>query len=142
MTEVWAVLPAGGQGNRFSATQDKLLADLAGLPVLLRTLQAFLDAPSITGLLVVASEPNLPIYQTLVQRHLPTACVQWALGGSTRRDSVYQGLCGLPPSAEIVVIHDAARPLIRPDLIEKAIQSLLNGNPVGVIVGLPMVDTV
>jgi 2-C-methyl-D-erythritol 4-phosphate cytidylyltransferase len=141
MTEAWAIIPAGGSGSRFSATQDKLLAQLAGKAVLQRTLEAFLNVPSITGIVLVASEQNIESYRALVQRELPDANIHLTLGGFSRRDSVYQGLLALPDSTKIVAIHDAARPLIQSQHIEACL-NVIESNAVGAVVALPIVDTV
>lgn len=140
-SEAWAIIPAGGSGSRFSNTQDKLLSPLAGTPVLTRTVQAFVSTPHITGIILVASAQNLPLYQVLISEAFPQSNIHFVTGGSTRRDSVYQGLLALPESAEIAVIHDAARPLITPELIEKSIAAVQQDAP-GAIIAVPMVDTV
>lgn len=141
MSEAWAIIPASGTGSRFSPTRDKLLEPLVGIPVLVRTLQAFLDCPDITGIVMVTNPQNQLRYQDFINRCLPQNTIQWTLGGATRRDSVYQGLQALPDSASIVVIHDAARPLISPKLISQSIQSIKEG-AAGAIAALPIYDTV
>lgn len=137
----WAVVPAGGSGSRFSDTQDKLLVPIAGKPVLVRTISALLACPVLQGIVVVASEPNLPIYQALLTEAFPDANLRFMLGGSSRRTSVYQGLLTLPDTVERVIVHDAARPLIQPDTLRQAIDAIEDGT-VGSIVALPVVDTV
>jgi 2-C-methyl-D-erythritol 4-phosphate cytidylyltransferase len=141
MTEAWAVIPAGGSGTRFSETRDKLLCELGGRPVLLRTLAAFLSAASISGIVLVASEKALGVYQATVKEAFPEAPILHTTGGATRRASVYQGLLTVPQTAEIVVIHDAARPLIRPNLIDASVTAIRQGAS-GAVVAVPMVDTV
>lgn len=143
MTEAWAVIVAGGSGSRFSSTQDKLLVPVAGKPVLQRTLEAFLATSDIAGIVLVAASDALETYQTLVQTAFPMPRVPVLLtsGGSTRRDSVYQGLLALPQNVDLVAIHDAARPLITPDLITATMHAVLQG-AAGAILGLPIVDTV
>lgn len=139
---VWAVVPAGGSGSRFSRQQDKLLATLAGRPVLVHTLQALLDTPSIAGIVLVSSAQNQQTYQALVLEWLPNAPIRFALGGATRRDSVFAGLLALPDTAAIVAVHDAARPLIDPNTIENAIHTIQQTGNVGAIVAVPIHDTV
>jgi 2-C-methyl-D-erythritol 4-phosphate cytidylyltransferase len=138
---VWAVVPAGGSGSRFSQQQDKLLAELVGRPVLIHTVQALLSAPSVDGLVLVSSDMNQAAYQTLIRQWLPDAPVHFAIGGDTRRDSVFQGLLALPGEARIVLIHDAARPLIQPEIVEASITAVRQGNS-GAIVAVPIHDTV
>lgn len=137
----WAVVPAGGSGSRFSASQDKLLTPLRGQPVLVHTIAALLACPEIAGLVLVASEQNLPIYQKLLTEHFPDARLCFTVGGRTRRASVYQGLLALPVGVDVVAVHDAARPLIQPAIVSSAIAAVLNGS-VGSVVAQPVVDTV
>lgn len=144
--DTWAVVPAGGSGTRFSSTDDKLLADLYGQPVLCRTLDALIQAPSIAGIILVASAQNQAFYQERVSqawyhffsRALP---IQVVLGGRDRRESVFHGLQALPASASFVAVHDAARPLIQPNRVEEAIQQVRAQPTQGVVVGIPVYDT-
>lgn len=138
---VWAVAPAGGSGSRFSSSEDKLLAKLQELSVLVHTLTALLQAPSLQGIVLVSSLQNQPIYRRLLQSFLPDAPIQHAIGGATRRASVYNGLLALPPETSIALIHDAARPLIDPQLVEDTIQAVQQG-AAGAIVAAPIHDTV
>jgi 2-C-methyl-D-erythritol 4-phosphate cytidylyltransferase len=137
---IWAVMPAGGSGLRYSATEDKLLAAITGIPVLQHTITGLLAAPSISGITLVCSARNRETYQSLITRHFPNAPVHFVPGGATRRDSVYNGLNSLPPEVDIVVIHDAARPLIRSEWIEHAIAQVKQGAS-GAIVAIPVYDT-
>lgn len=117
------------------------MAPLAGKPVLIRTISALLASPAIQGIVIAASKRNLPIYQALLTEAFPNATLRFTLGGNSRRASVYQGLLALPDGVERVVVHDAARPLIQPDIIRQAIDTVAN-EAVGSIVALPVVDTV
>jgi 2-C-methyl-D-erythritol 4-phosphate cytidylyltransferase len=137
----WAIIPAGGSGQRFSKTQDKLLAELQGQPILIYTLRTLLAAPSIQGIILSASEANQSTYQTLVAEAFPDRHVVIVTGGPDRRASVLNGLLALPDNIDIVVIHDAARPLIQPQSIETAIAAVRQGAK-GAIVGIPIHDTV
>lgn len=139
--EVWAVVPAGGSGSRFSSTQDKLLALLGGNPVLLRTLEALASSKIFEGIFLVASKSNLPIYQKVLASHFPAGFIRFTEGGASRRDSVYNGLRSLPNTAQIVAIHDAARPLVTASVIHAAIEATLQ-NQCGAIAAIPVVDTI
>lgn len=140
--KVWAVIPAGGRGARFSATEDKLLAPLAGVPVLVRTLDALLSSDAIDGVVVAASEDCLNAYQNAASALVNSKPLQWVVGGETRRESVYQALLGVPESVEIVMVHDAARPLLPSGLIQRALAPVLSGEALGTVVALPLQDTV
>lgn len=139
--QCWAVVPAGGSGSRFSATEDKLLTSLAGQPVLVRTIAALSRCAEIHGIVVTASASNLNTYKNLLEGQFSGLRLVFALGGDSRRASVLQGLVSLPDGVDVVVIHDAARPLIRPELVRQAIHALRDGAN-GSIVAIPFVDTV
>jgi 2-C-methyl-D-erythritol 4-phosphate cytidylyltransferase len=140
-SDIWAIVPAGGSGSRYSASEDKLLANLLGRPVLQRTIEALLAVPSIRGIMIVSSLQNLEAYQALVTERCPNAPIQFTLGGATRRESVYNGLKAIPTGIGIVVVHDAARPLIRPAVVEQAIADVQQG-ATGSIVAIPIHDTI
>lgn len=147
----WAVIAAGGTSERF-AEGDKLSQLLGGLPVLVRTVVALFGSKKIGGAVIVAHRDNLAAYRQLMLDHRPeylysqyaSQSVILVPGGSTRRESVYQGLKALPKNVKTVLIHDAARPLLNPVELEKAIAQVDNTTLgiKGVIFALPMTDTV
>jgi 2-C-methyl-D-erythritol 4-phosphate cytidylyltransferase len=137
---VWAVVPAGGSGTRFSGHADKLLVEIAGEPVLVRTIRALFSAPSISGIVLVSSVEKQPCYQALIEQHLGPVNLRFAPGGRDRRESVLNGLLALPGTVEVVAIHDAARPLVQPTVIEQAVSEVVSGQA-GAVVAVPVVDT-
>ena len=139
MSEVWAVLPAAGKGERFSKEEDKLGVRLGGIPLLARTVQALLSAQRVHGLIIACP----PGKESLYREWLGTSAkqVQFVAGGADRRASVLNGVKALPDACEVVVVHDAARPLIAPALVDKAIAPVVGG-AAGCVVAMPMQDTV
>jgi len=119
LVHVTAIIAAGGRGERFGAGRPKQLLMLGGLPILQRSVDALLDHPRISDM-VVALPPELaaepPAY--LRSRGKPLVVVE---GGARRQDSVARAFARIPAAAEIVVIHDAARPLVTADLIERTV---------------------
>lgn len=97
---------------------DKLLAPLAGRPLIAHTIAAFAGHPSLDEVVVVASSTNCEAIRAVVKEMAPAARV--VLGGARRRDSVMAGLEALG-SCEHVVVHDGARPLVTPELIDAAL---------------------
>jgi 2-C-methyl-D-erythritol 4-phosphate cytidylyltransferase/2-C-methyl-D-erythritol 2,4-cyclodiphosphate synthase len=116
---VSAIIAAGGRGLRFGAARPKQLLMLGGIPILQRSVEALLAHPRVRDL-VVALPPELaadpPSY--LRPRDKPVLVVE---GGARRQDSVALAFARVPPETELVVIHDAARPFVTPDLIERTI---------------------
>jgi 2-C-methyl-D-erythritol 4-phosphate cytidylyltransferase/2-C-methyl-D-erythritol 2,4-cyclodiphosphate synthase len=116
---VSAIIAAGGRGERFGAPRPKQLLTLGGVPILQRSVDALLAHPGVHDL-VVALPPELaaapPGY--LQQRHKPVVIVE---GGARRQDSVARAFARVPAAADVVLIHDAARPLVSADLIGRTV---------------------
>jgi 2-C-methyl-D-erythritol 4-phosphate cytidylyltransferase len=135
---IGAILLAGGTGSRYHPQQSKLLAALGGQSILVRSVNALLSVSEIDAMVVVAHADWLTTYQALVKE---TKLI-WAIGGATRRQSVYNGLSALPEDVDIVVIHDAARPLITPQKIRAALAPVLSGEAMGTSLGVPLHDSI
>jgi 2-C-methyl-D-erythritol 4-phosphate cytidylyltransferase len=103
-----------------ASAPDKLFALLDGQPVLLRALRAFADAPSIRTIIVATRSDCLERVAALTAGC--EKCVRLCVGGERRRDSVAAGLDALPADTEIVTVHDAARPLVDPHLIDEGVR--------------------
>ena len=132
---VAAVLPAGGVGLRMGdGGVRKQYTELAGEPVLLRSLRPFLDHPEVEWIVVAlpADDVEAPPFE------LP-AGVTVVAGGVERGDSVRAALAAVPEAAEAVLIHDAARPLVPPAVVERVLRAL--GPEVGAIAAVPVADT-
>lgn len=112
------IICAAGKGLRAGFSKNKLLVNLDGEQVLKKTLSAF-DYPAIHQMIVAANEDDLEQMQSLVSS-FPNAKV--VLGGKTRTQSVYNALQAV--TADIVLIHDGARPFVSRELIESCIESV------------------
>lgn len=140
----WAILPAAGSGERFSKSENKLLAPLGGLPVIVRTLKAVLSADKIDGAVVTTAAHSCDDFRDLFDRYELEKPVLVTPGGNSRRESVFAGLQELPPNIKLVAIHDAARPLVNPEKLDDCIQQLQleKSRLVGVIMAIPVHDTI
>ena len=118
MKKIWAIVPAGGEGTRFG--KKKQFERLWGQPILLHTLEKFTHLLGLEGVVVAVPENDIPLTRELLLP-LPKK-IKIVAGGRERQDSVYQAFLTLPP-CEIVVVHDAVRPLVRRETIEKVIQT-------------------
>lgn len=127
-----AIIAAGGSGVRFGDPAGKQFVPLCGLPLMSWSLLAFDEAPSISSIVVVCAEDVLDdVREKIVSKlhlHKP---VWFATAGATRQDSCYAGLLRAPVHARYVAIHDAARPLIQADAIERVIARVRAGSAVG-----------
>lgn len=133
-----ALIVAGGSGQRFGAERPKQYLDLAGKPVLRRTVEAFLSHPQVTGVRVVIDPTWRDAYDAALSG---LALPDPVAGGASRQDSVRNGLEALAADGapDLVLIHDAARPLIDADTIA-AVIAALDSTP-GAIAAVPVADT-
>lgn len=140
---VSAIFPAAGQGRRMHAGCNKVFLELAGEPILVRTLRQFSQVKEIGELIVVAGageEDDVRAMLTNAEARARFAPWRVVTGGSERQYSVWNGLKVSSPGADVVLVHDAARPLIRPEVIEHVIaRARCTG---GAIAAMPSKDTV
>ena len=138
---VWAVLAAAGSGERFGADRPKAFVRLGEQPLLGESL-ARLDASEWIDEIVVVAPPGWEEPTILLAEELGcgkvSACVT---GGATRADSVRLGVAEVPAEAAVIVVHDAARPLLEDEVLGRVIGVLGEGWD-GAIPGLPISDTV
>lgn len=138
-----AIIVAGGSGERSGLSSGKQLAVVAGRPVLAHTLAAFVSCGAIDEIVVVAHPERVDEYRRIAVDPLGSPkVVALVAGGNARQDSVMAGLAAVSPEAEIIAIHDGARPLVAPALIASAIAALAaNHLLAGLVVGHPVYDT-
>ena len=117
---VGAVIAAAGSSSRMGG-RDKLAEPLDGIPVILRTLAAVEAVPEIREIVVVTREDRVEEYRRLLgQRSMLRAVVP---GGSTRQESVRNGVRALSPDCTLAAIHDGARPLVTPEVFARCIEA-------------------
>lgn len=136
----WAVVPAAGGGLRFGASLPKQYQPLAGRPVLAWTLDALLNHPRVAGAVVVLAARDAT-WQTLGYTH--AKAVHTAVGGATRAASVLAGLVrleGLMTPGDCVLVHDAARPLLHAQDLDRLLGVPLDA--AGAALACAVVDTV
>ena len=139
--KVWAVLAAAGSGERLGADRPKAFVRLGEQPLLAESL-ARLDASAWIDAIVVAAPPGWEEPAILLAEELGcdkvSACVT---GGTTRADSVRLGVAEVPQDAAVVLVHDAARPLLDAAVVERVVTALGDGWD-GAVPALPIPDTV
>ena len=123
---MWSIVVAGGSGRRFG--QLKQFAVLGGRPVLEWAVAAC--RPCSAGVVLVV--PDTPGCD-----HDPHGADAVVAGGATRADSVRCGLAAVPADAEVIVVHDAARPLASPALFAAVIDAVTDGGADGAVPGRP-----
>lgn len=134
------LIAAAGSGRRMGAEGNKLLLPVAGRPVLAWTLDAALACPAIHWIGIVGQPVDAEAVAAIVAAASPDRPVRWILGGDTRQESVCRGLAALPAEAEGVLIHDGARCLVEPALLERCAAAVNGG--AAVIAATPVTDTI
>ncbi len=137
---IWVIVPAGGRGTRFGGSLPKQYATVAGQPLIAHTLHALLLHPGVGGAVVALPEgdPHWPGWDALAGKPILTCT-----GGETRADSVLAALESLPGDVradDFVLVHDAARPLLRAADLD-ALLERGRDDPVGAILAAPVRDT-
>ncbi|MCO5225203.1 MAG: 2-C-methyl-D-erythritol 4-phosphate cytidylyltransferase [Thermomicrobiales bacterium] len=134
-----AVIVAAGKGERFGDA-SKVLTPLLDRPVLAWTLDAFEHATSVTEIVLVVGEHTMvPISELLALRSW-TKVRQIVLGGDTRQQSTANGVRAAREDAEIVLVHDAARPLVNSDQIDATVSAAAKSG--GAILAAQVTDTI
>jgi 2-C-methyl-D-erythritol 4-phosphate cytidylyltransferase len=137
---VHLLIPAAGMGRRMGSERNKLLLTLMGKPLLAWTLLAAETARDISWIGIMGQPTDFPDFKTILAELALTKPVQLITGGETRQESVYKGLQALPADAKWVLIHDGARCLATPDLLDRCAAALLNCQ--GFIAAVPVKDTI
>ena len=138
---VWALLVAAGVGERLGGERPKAFVGLGELPLLAEPLRR-LDESGWIDAIVVAAPPEWEEPAILLAEELSaTKVVAAVTGGATRAESVRLALAEVAADALVVLVHDAARPLVTDAVIERVLAPLSEGWD-GVVPGLPLTDTV
>ena len=134
------LIPAAGMGKRMLHDRNKLLITLLGQPLLAWTLIAAEQAASISWIGIIGQPEDRSDLDTILGNISLSKPVQFIQGGKTRQESVYNGLQGLPDSAERVLIHDGARCLATPDLFDRCAAAIATCP--GLIAAISVKDTI
>jgi 2-C-methyl-D-erythritol 4-phosphate cytidylyltransferase len=138
-----AVIPAAGRGVRLGPGAPKALRALGGVPMLIHAVRAMAASRAVSLVIVVAPPDGAPEVKSLLDAHALPERTDFLVvpGGETRQESVKLGLEELPPEYGIVLVHDAARPLVPVDTVDAVIEAVREGAP-AVVPALPLADTV
>jgi 2-C-methyl-D-erythritol 4-phosphate cytidylyltransferase len=138
---VWAVIVAAGRGERLGLDRPKAFANLNGRPLLAESLER-LESSEWVNSIVVAAPPDWEEPVILLAEELGCSKVLSVVpGGSSRAASVRAGLAEVSEDAAVTLVHDAARPVLPEEVVERLMTTLNEGWD-GVVPGLPVADTV
>jgi 2-C-methyl-D-erythritol 4-phosphate cytidylyltransferase len=145
--KVSVILPAAGLGTRMAHSQPegagtsrKQFMLLNGSPILVHTIRKFAGTPLVSEIVVALREEDLPWVDELLSKESLSKPVRLVPGGDTRQQSVENALASLSPDTDLVAVHDAVRPFIQEETIEKVIREAHQTG--AAIVGIVPVDTV
>jgi 2-C-methyl-D-erythritol 4-phosphate cytidylyltransferase len=137
---VYLLIPATGSGKRMGSSRNKLLLNLLGQSILSWTISSATFSNSISWIGIISQPEDRVYFEEILAQLKLNKPVQLINGGSTRQESVYNGLGALPATAEQVLIHDGARCLATPSLFDSCAETL--GSTDGLIAAVPVKDTI
>jgi 2-C-methyl-D-erythritol 4-phosphate cytidylyltransferase len=146
---VFIILPAAGIGTRMASAAGadpkaapKQFLSLKGIPILIHSLRAFLAVPEVSALYIAVREAEKPRVEEMLAPFDLGSKIHIVTGGDSRQSSVANALAALPSRSDddIVLVHDAVRPLIDPATIGRTIHAIEKHG--AAIVGTPAVDTI
>ncbi len=135
------VIVAAGKGTRLQSELPKPFLSIAGSPILVHTLRRFASIETVRRIVVVVAAEREALCREVLHTHGPwPQPITVVHGGAERQDSVRNGLAALETQCEVVVIHDAARPFIRVEAIQRSIDAAAKAG--SAVVATPVRDTV
>jgi len=144
--KITGIIAAGGSGQRLGVAGGKQLLEIAGRSVAAHAVDALAASALVQDIVVVcSSDPKrLDEYARIITRSVRTdKSLHFVQGGDSREESVYTGISAGAADADIVAIHDGARPLLESKYVDAAIRQLIDSDGIsGVVVGIPAVDTI
>jgi len=140
MSRIAAIVPASGLGTRMGADLPKQFLDLDGVPLIIFTLRRLASCPAITEFFISTRTDDVVFLEDKVAKAGLGRPARVVHGGDTRQQSVANALALVDPSTEIVLVHDAARPLVTRAQIERLIAEARERG--AAILGIPAIDTV
>jgi len=140
MSRIAAILPAAGLGTRMGAEKPKQFLELDGAPLVLFTLRRLAACEEISSFIVATLAEEVAGLERIFSRERLGRPVRVVSGGGTRQESVARGLAEAPGDTEIVLVHDAVRPLVRREQVQRVIAEARGRG--AAILGIPAIDTV
>ena len=140
MSRIAAIVPAAGLGTRMGADQPKQFLELDGVPLIIFTLRRLALCPAITDFLISTRAEDVVSLQDKVAKAALGRPARVIHGGDTRQQSVANALAQVDPATEIVLVHDAVRPFVTRQQIDRLIAEARSRG--AAILGLPAIDTI
>lgn len=140
MSRIAAILPAAGLGTRMGAETPKQFLDLDGLPLVIFTLRRLAASSAITEFFIATRADEVPSLSERIALEKIGRPVRVVRGGGSRQESVANALAEVDSATEIVLVHDAVRPFVTREQIDRVIDEARSRG--AAILGIPAIDTV
>lgn len=136
-----ALVPAAGRGERLGPGTPKALRELAGQPLLVHAVRSLLDSRVVDLIVVAAPAEHVEDVRGMLDSQDLPGDISVVTGGDTRQESVARALIALPADVDVVLVHDAARPLVPPEVTARVVAAVRDGHA-AVVPGLRVADTI
>jgi len=140
MSRIAAIVPAAGLGTRMGAETPKQFLELDGVPLVIFTLRRLAACAAITDFIIATRAEDIAVLEKRIAEERLGRPVRVVRGGGTRQESVARALAEVPADTEIVLVHDAARPFVTREQVERVIAEARSRR--ASILGIPAIDTV
>lgn len=140
MSRVVAIIPAAGLGTRMGAEMPKQFLELDSVPLVLYTLRRLAVCELIDFFVIATLADEVAALELRLARENFNRPIRVVSGGGSRQESVARGLAEVPPDAEIILVHDAVRPFVTREQVERVINEARARG--AAILGMPAIDTV
>lgn len=137
---VIAIIPAAGAGTRMGLETPKQFLALEGAPIFIHTLRKLNASSAIDEIFLAVRQEEIKHTREAISKERFSKPIRVSEGGGTRQETVARVLAQIPPSAEIVVVHDAVRPFVTTEMVERIVEAARQYG--AAIFAIPSVDTV
>jgi 2-C-methyl-D-erythritol 4-phosphate cytidylyltransferase / 2-C-methyl-D-erythritol 2,4-cyclodiphosphate synthase len=138
--QVAAVIAAGGTGTRMTSELPKQFLELAGKPILLHTVERVVSLDSVIQVVIALPARHIPAARIILGRRKWRVPVRCVAGGATRQESVRRGVARTPDRADVILVHDAVRPLCDRETMQRVLEAAWQTG--GAVPGLPATETI
>ncbi len=137
---VSAVLAAGGTGTRMSSGLPKQFIEISGKPILVHTVEAISAIDDVDRILIALPSEHISAAEAILRNHPVRAEVRCVAGGASRQESVRRGVAHVVPDPDVIMVHDAVRPLCGRDLVLRVLNAAWKQG--AAVPGLPATETI
>jgi 2-C-methyl-D-erythritol 4-phosphate cytidylyltransferase / 2-C-methyl-D-erythritol 2,4-cyclodiphosphate synthase len=135
-----AVIAAGGSGTRMNSGIPKQFLEIDGKPILLHTVESILAIDEVIQVVIAIPSEHIKTAEAILQRQMVGGRVQCTPGGSNRQESVRNGTLRIRPDADIIMVHDAVRPICDRDMMRRVLEAAWKKG--AAVPGIPATDTI